>query len=212
MNKFLHFVRQASLCLLGAALLLAASQAQAQTMPDFSSGTTENWYYVVFSNGDVCLKDNGNTKHLETSYVVPGSSNLLWKLEGKSNDFTLRSQLGNYANFGNGNFMTTTTASSDACHFSLKKATHPDFDNSWEVAWNAKDGDAKYINENGGTTPGRYIICYTAGQVNNAIYFIPKSQLPETPVTAPNLKEYNISSSDSYLPEHRHTLWYINHP
>lgn len=80
-------------------LLVAAGLVKAQTLPEFSNGDTEHWYYIVFTTGDCVLGDNGVGRNATTKTFAPGTELQMWKLVGDADDFKIYSKLGNAAYF-----------------------------------------------------------------------------------------------------------------
>lgn len=184
-------------------LLVAAGLVKAQTLPEFSNGDTEHWYYIVFTTGDCVLGDNGVGRNATTKTFAPGTELQMWKLVGDADDFKIYSKLGNTAYFDK-YLKTGETAGS----FSLVGSTVADYASCWEIAINDKDDGWNRLNQWGGAGTGYGIGGYTPGDPNNAITFLAVEEAPDPVPALEKVKEFAVKGNESYRPEHRHTLWY----
>ena len=187
---------------------LCSFALSARDIPAFSSGDSENWYYILFDYGTTCFKDYGAGETVYTRYVTPGDQQLQWLLIGDADSFILKSRQGNYATFST--TLKTSANQADATTFSLKPSSHPDYTDSWEISIVNKGDEYDRFNHSGGPLPGRSVKCWTPGDALNAISFKSIDALPSAPVVAPQIAEYKIVGKEAYSPQHRHTLWYRN--
>lgn len=195
--------------LVTATLLLASATLQftyAQEQPQFSSENNDHWYYITFTNGDVVMQDMGAGNNVKTQRIKADQTSQQWKLVGTPDRFTLHSRDGNTLSFLD--YFTTSATESDAVSLRLVNSVAPGFHDNYEIEYLDKDDEFNRLNTWGGSGVMLNIGCYTPGEFNNTILFYPISSIPPQTTTTDKVKEWNVKGSASYVPAHRHTLWY----
>ena len=166
MKRFLSF-----LC------LLTALTAQAGTLPKFSSGGNEYWYYLQFTNGKNVLAAQGNGAQVSTESPT-GASNQLWKAEGSSTSFTLTCQNGQklYVNRAvkEGMFYSSTSASSYTT-FVAQDCKISGYTESFELSPTSNKNVA--MNQWGGAGTGKQLGLWTTGDTNNPFRFVTEEEM-----------------------------------
>lgn len=185
--------------------ILVPLSSRAGTLPAFSDGNNEHWYYVVFTSGEAVLEDEGSGKDVMTHGIIRGKESQLWKFSGTPEAFTMTSKSGNHIRIGE--YVATTDNPSSAAELRLADASAPGYEESYEIEYPGKKDDYRYFNQWGGAGNGRRIGCYTAGDPSNALTFLAEEDLKETPVLT-RLPEFKVSGVTSFTPARRHTLWY----
>lgn len=176
-------------------------------LPQFSSNNAEHWYYIVFTAGETVLGDQGANISVITRIPNASKENQLWKLVGTKENFTIINKTGTYVSFKS--MIRTTSKPEEASSFRLVPSSNPTMADSWEIEYPEKGDEYNRWNQWGNTGPGVNIGLYTPGEANNALTFLPQADLPVVPVLT-KINEFSVSPSESYTPEHRHTLWYTN--
>lgn len=194
---------------LGMFLLLLSFFRTAMAAPEvplFSGNGEEHWYYIVFSAGDAALEDQGDKNSAVTRIAKFGKESQLWKFEGDRNEFRIVSKMGNVLMFNE--YIKASKDPSQAAMFRLVASEHPSYADSWEIEYPAKGDEWNRWNQWGNTGPGVRIGLYTKGETNNALRFIKEADLPKVPEFT-KIKEFAVSSDNTFRPEERHTLWYL---
>ncbi len=177
----------------------------APTLPTFSNGDEDNWYYIVFTAGETVLGDQGNGVSVITRIANPTRDNQLWKFIGTPEDFQILGKEGNYIYYETR--VRTTNDPAKAGHFRLVPSPLPEMADSWEIEYPAKEDEWNRWNQWGNTGPGVNIGLYTPGERNNALKFLPQAELPVVPELT-KINEFKTTPIENYTPEHRHTLWF----
>ena len=157
--------------------LCAAMVMHAGTLPQFSSGANEYWYYVQFMNGENVLAAQGNGAQVLTESPV-GTQNQLWKAEGDANGFTLTCQNGQklYVNktATNGMFYSSTTATSNLT-FVAQNCTLSGYTDGFELSPTANKSVA--MNQWGGAGTGKQLGLWTTSDTNNPLRFVTEEEM-----------------------------------
>lgn len=131
------------------ATLGCTASAGAQTLPQFSDGNTEHWYYIKFSAGQAVPEDQGSRNTVRTKAVRANRPAQLWKFTGTADDFTMQSKEGNYASCGE--YLMTNSDASQAAHFKFVKCEVADYPDTWEIEWLGKGDEWNRWNQWGGS-------------------------------------------------------------
>ena len=175
----------------------------AYELPQFSNGTTENWYYIVFANKYSVIQDFGVDKNMMSNNVVPDRETQLWKFVGDEDGFKMMNAAGRYARLDDK--LVSTDNEESAGIFRLVRNTHPDMGEYFDIVDTENTSGYNHLQTYSGAGVGRLIGGWEAADINNAVFFYPKGAMsPE----APKVKEYASNGLATFAPENRHTAWY----
>lgn len=178
----------------------------APVAPQFSNGSDEHWYYIVFSAGDAVLSNQGKGLKALTAMADATKPAQLWKFEGTADNFKIiNKRYGEYV------MMTANVSATDnveeASEFKIVPSANDLYTDSWEIEFLGADAPDNRWHQWYKTGTGVAITLSSPGASNNAITFLAENDLPSIPVLT-KIKEFAVNSISSYTPEHRHTLWY----
>lgn len=173
--------------------------------PLFSNDTEEHWYYIVFAAGDAVLSDQSAGTPAVTQIADRTNTAQLWKFEGNSDSFKIKSKRGNYLFFRNN--IRSTANTEEASFFKLVASPATGMSDCWEIEYTEKGDDSNRWTQSWNSGPGVNIGLSTPGKNANAIKFIIEQKLPVIPVFT-KIKEFATNPAEKYNPVNRHTLWY----
>ncbi len=132
-------------------------------LPEFSTEGNPVWYQVKFKTGGAYLEDQGADANLKTAN---GSikDEQLWQFIGNPDNFKMKSRAGNYVDFGNSRFTTSTTGAD----LKLILSPRTDAEGYFEIG---RVDESKTMNQWGGTGAGKEIGEWNAGDTNNPLSF-----------------------------------------
>lgn len=187
------------------AALGCTASAGAQTLPQFSDGNSEHWYYIKFSAGQAVPEDQGSRNTVRTKAVRTNRPAQLWKFTGTADDFTMQSKEGNYATCGD--YLMTNSDASQAAHFKFVKCEVADYPDTWEIEWLGKSDEWNRWNQWGGSGLDKRIGFFTPGDGANSLTVIAEEDAHIAPVFE-KINEFPTEAITGYTPDTRHTLWY----
>ncbi|MBR4130906.1 MAG: glycoside hydrolase N-terminal domain-containing protein [Bacteroidaceae bacterium] len=150
-----------------------------QGIPDdyFSNDEQENFYYITFANSDLVLQDMGASKNVTTQGRKYGEQSQLWKLVGDKDNFQLVNKGSGRKAYCDGSRIKTRQAS-DNSGFTLEATTNSNYKGKYEISWLGASSSAnRYLNQWGGTGPGKEIGLWQAADVNNILYLISEADV-----------------------------------
>ncbi len=143
----------------------------------FSTDEQENYYYITFANSDLVLQDMGASKNVTTQGRKYGEQSQLWKLVGNENNFQLVNKGSGRCAYYDGSRLKTRQAA-DSNGFTIKATTNTNYVGKYEIAWNGAASQAsRYLNQWGGTGPGKEIGLWQAADINNILYLIAQADV-----------------------------------
>ncbi|MBQ7878442.1 MAG: glycoside hydrolase N-terminal domain-containing protein [Bacteroidaceae bacterium] len=150
--------------------LCAATLLNAQTVPPtFSSEAEPVWYYIQFKTGSACLNDQGSDNNLQTATKANQDSQK-WQFIGSLENFYLRSKAGNYVNYANSRFTSSSTNK-----VALKLVESTNAAGGWELQ---RTSSSSSMNQWGGSGAGKELGEWSAGDSNNPIDLVAASAIP----------------------------------
>ncbi|MDE6340063.1 MAG: glycoside hydrolase family 95 protein [Muribaculaceae bacterium] len=178
----------------------------APVAPQFSNGSEEHWYYIVFSAGEAVLSNQGKGLNAVTAAADATKPAQLWKFTGTADNFKIvNKRYGEYVLMKG--FVNATDTPESASEFKLVPSSNNTFADSWEIEYLGADAPDNHWHQWYKTGSGVNIGLSAPGASNNAVTFLAESDLPAIPALT-KLKEFAVNPNENYTPEHRHTLWY----
>lgn len=188
-------------------LLLSAGMLGAQTVPTFSTETSETWYYVQWQRSGLVLQDMGETANVNLKAADVSNTAQQWKLVGQKDNFELVSKSGRhlyYSGTSRGDSYRFKSSASKTGGLKLH-ATTTKYAPSWEIQVRSISGSS--MNQWGGNG-GTEIGLWDQNEEGNPLLFVTAEDLKRVDVLPAVLKEYSVKSVTSYKPANNMTLWY----
>lgn len=181
------------------------------TFPSVSNGTSEYWYYIQMQNGMGVLTAQGEGQNLMTAEAVENkAASQQWKVVAATgNRYQLISKGGLVMYFSIDKFKTAATPTDGYSAFQTVTTTHSTYQ-GYEIYVDQLGSASAYLNQWGGAGYGRELGCWTKGDPNNPLAFIAAADMAFTDVIPDAISEVNIQGTTSWMPSHKHTLWYTS--
>ncbi len=181
------------------------------TFPSVSNGTSEYWYYIQMQNGMGVLTAQGEGQNLMTAEAVENkAASQQWKVvAAMGNRYQLISKGGLVMYFSIDKFKTAATPTDGYSAFQIVTTTHSTYQ-GYEIYVDQLGSASAYLNQWGGAGYGRELGCWTKGDPNNPLSFIAAADMAFTDVIPDGVSEVNIQGTTSWIPTHKHTLWYTS--
>ena len=183
--------------------------ATSTKLPEFSSESSEKWYFIQFCQGKNTLADKGLGEPARPALTEP-SDEQLWKLVGDKDNFQIVNKLGHYievstnglpaGDFKGGPNPTPlrTSASPYSAGFSLVESTSATHAPAWCIKPNDRAG---MFNQWGGGEAGVSIGLWTdKSDNNNALLFIDPDKM--------QYADFKVSGIAAFTPQNKLSLWY----
>ncbi len=182
---------------------ISASLA-APTMPQISSGDNDYWYHIVFrrtgeSIGDnLALEDKGEDAIVTVQTIITGNDNQLWKVEASStnNQYIITSKAGRKIYWDNATTDPRFRAGNDntPTNIIFNVSGNTTYTDSWELE-RVGAANKKAMNPYGGSSVGKGIGEFDAGDAGNTLRFVPYiSQYCISRISAINVTSDNTRS------------------
>gem|GEM_PF-1571643 len=128
------------------------------TLPTFSNGDSEVWYFINFSKGGCVLASDGLGKSCLRARALPVDGQM-WKVTGTADNAQFVNKAGEYLTWDSGTSgagSIKTSASPYANGFSIIPTENSDYYKDWEILVNGVNNyeGKNYINQFGGTDIG----------------------------------------------------------
>lgn len=203
-------MKKLTVFLIGAVCSL--SSLAAPVFPTISTDGNEIWYYVVMQRGYAVLTQMGSGQNIQTAFASENKiKNQTWKVVDAGNGrYSIISRSGQklYYDTGAERFRTAASVSNGYYDFKIVNTTNSQFQ-GFEIYVDKKGGDRCYLNQWGSYGPGMELGCWSKGDPNNVLQFIPESDIQYPDELPASVKEVTISGNSKWTPPHLHTLWYI---
>jgi len=180
----------------------------AQTLPTFSTGGNEVWYYIQFKNGSAVLQDMGDGTNLMTKALTTSDSQL-WKVVGTQDSCEIVSKNGRhiyYTGASRGSSYRFASSTSRIGNLKLVSTTNSTYSPAWEIQNRTMPGYS--MNQWSGTGADKELGSWDAYDPNNPLEFVLPSDIVITDMLPTTLVEYKYAASTSYNPSNLATLWY----
>ena len=180
----------------------------AQTLPTFSAGGNEVWYYIQFKNGSAVLQDMGDGKNVMTKAPVTSDSQL-WKVVGTQDSCEIVSKNGRhiyYTGASRGSSYRFASSTSRIGNLKLVPTTNSTYSPAWEIQNRTMPGYS--MNQWSGYGAGRELGAWTANDINNPFDFVSVNDMTSIDTVPKTRTEYKYVSSTTYAPSQAMTLWY----
>lgn len=138
-------------------------------LPMFSSEDSPVWYYVQFKTGSACLSDIGSGSNLQTA-AKSSEDAMKWQFIGEQSNFYMKSKSGNYVNYANSRF---TSSSTEKVAMKLVESTNAA--GGWELQ---RASSSSSMNQWGGAGAGKELGEWSAGDPNNPLELVAASAIP----------------------------------
>ncbi len=197
--------------------LLACLMVKAQTLPTFSDGTSETYYYVKFlrPSNTTCMGTSTTSSDARAIRLYAPSLSAMetqqWKLVGNKDNFQFVNKKGEYivvsstsistSEGGNNPKPLRAADSEQSGGFKLQTAPKTDNGKGWEIVANSISGDQNVVNLWGTPDHNNTLGFWKTNDVNNVVGFVDASEMEFT-------AEYATQAITGYAPEHSLTLWY----
>ena len=196
-------------------LLLIAMQCVAMraaaTFPTVSTSGNETWYYIQMQRGLAVLTSQGENKKLVTAVVNESKQDVQqWKVVASTaNHYRLISRSGQtmYYNTSEQRFYTAASPSSGYADFQIVTTTNSGYQ-GFEIYVDQLGSGYAYMNQWGGAGAGKELGCYSKGDPNNPLQFVPANEMEFDDVQPDAVSEVSITGTTTWTPENKHTLWY----
>ncbi len=172
-------------CLAAVVLTISGILGSQAAELQFSTTASPVWYKVKFTTGGAYLSDSGSGSNLVTSGSADGNGQL-WQLIGDNNSFTMRSKNGNYVNFSNNRFVSSSTS----VKLYLTKSGA-----NYEIG---REGSDTHMNQWGGTGAGKELGEWQAGDNNNLLRFFDSNNQEATVNIEGRLPVFSTDASSTY--------------
>lgn len=164
-------------------ILTAGAQS---ALPTFTTaGGDTAWYYIQFTSGSACLKDNGTTGGVLVTATKANEDAQKWALVGEQSSFKLYSKAGHGVGYNGSRFTTVAAAQS----INLQLVRNGD---NWEIKNPAITAARNTMNQWGGTGAGKQLGAWDPGDGNNSLGFVVASAVMPTFSTEDNEVWYFI--------------------
>ncbi len=197
--------------------LLACLMVKAQTLPTFSDGTAETYYYVKFlrPSNTTCMGTSTTSSDARAIRLYAPSLSAMetqqWKLVGTQDNFQFVNKKGEYivvsnvaintSEGGNNPKPLRAADSEQSGGFKLQVAPNTSNGKGWEIVANSVSGDQNVVNLWGTPDHSNTLGFWKTNDVNNVVSFVDVSEMEFT-------AEYATQAISGYTPEHSLTLWY----
>ena len=142
-------------------------------IPDiFSYEDDPTYYYVQFNKGEGVLCDRGDNTKLKTAQISKDDANL-WMFVGASNNFYMKSKEGNYVNFVEDAFKSSSTTK---VAMKIIATTNGEAEGCWELQRVA--ADKKSMNQHQGSGINRELHEWNQGDANNPVRLVIAKAVP----------------------------------
>ena len=180
----------------------------AQTLPEFSNGNSEKWYYLQFCRGGNVVQDMGEGVNIMTKSAIKGSSSQLWKVTGTQDKCEIVSKNGRHIYYNSNSWSNSGRFAASAVKTGSLKlySTTTTYAPAWEIQTSSTQGYS--MNQWGGYTSGRELGEWNQNDINNPLLFVLPSDLNVIDTLPSKKSEYKYTSISGYIPSNMLTLWY----
>ncbi len=177
---------------------------------DATLDASETWYYIQMQNGGGVLASQGEGNLLITAEVQKAQKDAqLWKkIATDENHFMLVTRGGQtmYYDSSASRFKTTATPTVGYA-FQIVETTNSTY-SGYEIYVDDLGSSNAYLNQWGGAGIGKQLGCWSKGDANNPMRFIPEDEMIFKDVKPSAIAEVTLSGTTSWTPTNKHTLWY----
>lgn len=181
------------------------------TFPTVSTGSNEVWYYIQMQNGMGVLASQGEGANLITAEPLESNkTSQTWKVvAAASNRYKLVSKSGQtlYYDSSASRFKTASAPSTGYTDIKIVTTTNGSY-TGYEIYVDQLGSNQAYLNQWGGSGIGKELGCWTKGDSNNPLQFIPEGSMVFKDIKPAAISEIAFTGITSWEPTSKHTLWY----
>ena len=201
------------LLLLFTTALVALTSWADTTFPTVSTDGNEVWYYIQMQNGLGVLTAQGEGNLLVTAEAQKSrSDDQVWKVVATTASHYKLVTRGGQTMFYNTSvsdkrFYTAASPSGGYSSFQIVTTSSSSY-RGYEIYVDQLGAGNSYLNQWGGAGVGKQLGCWSKGDGNNPLQFIPEADMQFKDVKPSSIAEITVSGISTWTPANKHTLWY----
>ena len=182
----------------------------AATFPTLSTEGNNHWYYLQMQNGMGVLTAQGNGSNIVTAEPVKARrASQVWKVMATTANHYKLVSAGGLTMYYNSSTARFATAEQPTNYSSFQiVATSNSSYEGFEIYVDQLGTGQAYLNQWGGSGIGKELGCWTKGDGNNPLQFVPEETMTFKDVKPTPVQEVSITGTTSWQPTNKHTLWY----